>query len=315
MDAAARSLSSSASVFAPPRLVTRLEDCEFYHTMDVPGYGLVHGAWDLRGHVDSYLGGIDLRGKRVLELGTASGFLCVEMEKRGAEVVAYDLSEDYDGDLVPFAREESPAQTAARRGFVRRLNNGWWLVHRAHKLFARAVYGTVYDVPFGIGEVDVATFGCILLHLRDPYRALASATRLVRDAVVVTEHDHMWDRYPGPVEVGPLTEPIGGQRGRLLRLAHRLLGDGGWWKREQQLRERVRAAETSLRGILDGPAVLFLPDARDPDQNQAWWCFRSQAIAAMLGSLGFTRTTTSVTEGVSHNGVRTRVFTVIGRRD
>ena len=93
-----------ASVFAPPRLVTRLEDCVFYHTQDVPGYGTVPGPWDLRGHVDEYLGGVTLRGKRVLELGTASGFLCVEMEKRGAEVVAFDLSEDYDCDVVPFGR-------------------------------------------------------------------------------------------------------------------------------------------------------------------------------------------------------------------
>jgi SAM-dependent methyltransferase len=314
MDAAARSVSPSASVFAPPRLVTRTDDCEFYHTMDVPGYGTVRGQWDLRGRVDSYLGGVELRGKRVLELGTASGFLCIEMEKRGAEVVAFDLSEEYNGDLVPFARRKSPAQAATRRAFVRRLNNGWWLVHRAHRSAARVVYGTVYDVPAGIGEVDVATFGCILLHLRDPYRALASATRLVRDTVIVTDSDVMWDRFRVPPAAVVVSRPPGGQRGRLLRLAHRLLGDGGWWKREQQLGERVRAAEAGLRAVLDSPAALFLPDARDPEQNQAWWCFRPAAIAAMLGTLGFVRTTVSVTDGVTHNGTRTRVFTVVGRR-
>ena len=52
-----------------------LEDCYFYHTMDVPGAGLVTGEWDLRNGVDAYLGHESVAGKRVLELGTASGFL------------------------------------------------------------------------------------------------------------------------------------------------------------------------------------------------------------------------------------------------
>ena len=43
------------------------------------------------------------RGKRVLDVGTSSGFLCFEMERRGAEVVAFDLSDEFDGDAVPFA--------------------------------------------------------------------------------------------------------------------------------------------------------------------------------------------------------------------
>jgi predicted nicotinamide N-methyase len=38
--------------------------------------------------VDPYLGNFDFVGKRVLDVGAASGFLTFEMEKRGAEVVA-----------------------------------------------------------------------------------------------------------------------------------------------------------------------------------------------------------------------------------
>ncbi|HEY4442105.1 MAG TPA: hypothetical protein VGN14_16725, partial [Candidatus Elarobacter sp.] len=68
-----------------------LEACYFYHTMELPGVGTVEGEWDLRTGVDAYLGGEELRGKRVLEIGTASGFLCFAMERRGAEVIGYDL--------------------------------------------------------------------------------------------------------------------------------------------------------------------------------------------------------------------------------
>src|SRR5947209_7407317 len=113
-----------SGVFAPAREVTDLGQCVFYHTMEIPGYGLVNGAWDLRGSVGAYLGGVDLHGRRVLEMGTASGFLCFEMEKRGAEVVAYDLSEKQDWDLVPFAGREMPPPFE-RKAMIRRQNNGW----------------------------------------------------------------------------------------------------------------------------------------------------------------------------------------------
>jgi hypothetical protein len=173
--------------YASPRTVTDLADCYFYHTMEIPGYGLVEGEWDLRAGAESYLGGVDFRGRRVLEVGTASGFLCFAMEQRGAEVVAFDLSAEHAPDLVPAPDADPARRLADHREHVRRLTNGFWLCHRAFASRARAAYGSVYAIPERIGPVDVATFGCVLLHLRDPLLALAQALRLVLQTAVVTE--------------------------------------------------------------------------------------------------------------------------------
>ena len=70
-----------------------LADCDFYHSMISPWVGKIIGLWDLRQTVDDYLGRIDFAGKRVLEIGPASGFLAIEMERRGADVVAVELPE------------------------------------------------------------------------------------------------------------------------------------------------------------------------------------------------------------------------------
>ena len=43
--------------------------------MDLPVHGEVGGEWDLRKNVDKFLGKASLEGKRVLDVGTASGFL------------------------------------------------------------------------------------------------------------------------------------------------------------------------------------------------------------------------------------------------
>jgi hypothetical protein len=174
-------------LYAPLRTGLTLADCYFYHSMDVPGIGTVEGEWDLRGKVGQYLGDVDFQGKRALDIGAANGILSFHMEAKGAEVVSFDLSEEYDWDIVPFAGTDHEAQSADRRAHLRKINNGYWLCHAAHKSQARMVHGVAYDIPAVIGPVDVAVFGSILLHLRDPFLALENAARLAQEAIIVAD--------------------------------------------------------------------------------------------------------------------------------
>jgi hypothetical protein len=175
------------SVYALPREIQDISRCYFYHRMDIPGHGVVGEEWDLRGREEHYLGGVSFQGKRVLELGTASGFLCRYMESRGADVTGFDLSEDSCWDFVPFSQLDLTLFMSQMKAHIERLKNGWWFCHRIFKSKAKVVYGSVYNVPNEIGPVDIATFGSLLLHLRDPFAALRSALRLTRETVVVTD--------------------------------------------------------------------------------------------------------------------------------
>jgi SAM-dependent methyltransferase len=178
---------SVLSPYAEPRAVASLDECYFYHTMDVPGHGTIKGEWDLRGRVDDYLGNFDFSGKRVLDVGAASGILSFHIEQQGAEVVSFDLSEEFDWDIVPFAENDNAATLTARRGHLRKINNGYWLCHGAFRSRARVVHGVVYDIPKAIGLVDVSVFGSILLHLRDPFLALENAARLTKETIIVSD--------------------------------------------------------------------------------------------------------------------------------
>jgi hypothetical protein len=109
------------------------------------------------------------------------------MEKMGAEVVAYDLSEQQEWDIVPYAGLDVSRYISERKRHIHRLNNGYWFAHRAFGSAAKVVYGSVYEVPEPIGMFDVCTFGSILLHLRDPFLALQRVTAHVRDTVIVTD--------------------------------------------------------------------------------------------------------------------------------
>jgi hypothetical protein len=187
-------------VFAREPATPAFEDCRFYHTMDIPGYGLVEGLWDLRGNEPDYLGNVALEGKRVLEMGTASGYLCGYMEGLGASVVAYDLSPEYSWDIVPHVSLDVNKLVVDKKRKIAALNAGWWLNWKARKLTAQMVYGSVYDVSGSIGDVDIVTFGSILLHVRDPFLALWNAARLARSTVVVTEVPPVSRRLLRPFE-------------------------------------------------------------------------------------------------------------------
>lgn len=177
-----------ASIFETPRVVVDPNDCNFYHAMTLPGLGEVGREWDLRNNAGDYLGNADFAGKRVLDVGTASGFLTFEMERRGADVVSFDMKSGRQWNLVPHYRLEGRRESMF--GHIakmhERLQNAYWYAHRALGSNAKVNYGDVYDISESIGKFDIVLFGMLLSHLRDPFQALWSGSRLSTDTVIVT---------------------------------------------------------------------------------------------------------------------------------
>jgi SAM-dependent methyltransferase len=172
---------------AKARAFLQPEHCRFYHTVDLPSGRTIEGAWDLRGREREYLDGIELRNKRVLELGPSTGHLTFWMERQGAEVVSFDAGWDVSIDLLPAPGFETRKLRRDHAKIVSDFSNSWWYLHRMYGSHAKVVYGDIYNLPGDIGEFDIATFGCICLHLRDPIRAMEEAARRKPNTIVVTD--------------------------------------------------------------------------------------------------------------------------------
>jgi len=154
--------------------------------MDLPDFGTQHGQWDLRPGVDAYLSSTDFRCQRILEIGTADGFLTFELEERGAEVISYDLAEGMPYDAKPYHIVDVEVAQKTIADSVRRYKRAYWLGHRIFQSMARALYGHVNEIPDFVAPVDIVFFGDVLLHLENPLRAIASAARLAQK-IIVTE--------------------------------------------------------------------------------------------------------------------------------
>jgi len=173
-----------------PRYVDNLADCFFYHTMTLPVLGEVRGHWDLRGRFSEYVGGVDLGGKSVLDVGAATGFLSFEAEKSGASrVLSFDIGNARQQNFLPF--KDKLYYSDPERWFeqyeaeIEQWKNSYWLCHRLLESKAEVFYGNVYELPSELGQFDVAIVGSVLEHLSDQISALASIARHTNETIVV----------------------------------------------------------------------------------------------------------------------------------
>jgi hypothetical protein len=172
--------------------VSDLEACKFYHSIELPNYGLQHGEWDLRGRFDDYTAGVPLDGRTVLDVGSATGFLTFEAEKRGAAVTSFDASSVDQFHQLPVQTSEfvrnHDCWRAEMETWIEKIRNGYWLCHRDLASQARCVYGNVYDIDAeNTGAHEVVIVGQILIHLRDALTALAATASVCTDTIVITE--------------------------------------------------------------------------------------------------------------------------------
>ena len=103
----------------------------------------------------------DLRGKRVLDIGTWDGFFAFEMERRGAEVLAIDTWDERAFQLFTFARR----------------------VKRSRIQYARI---DVHDItPETVGQFDLVLCAGVLYHLRNPFLALERIRKVCRGQLIL----------------------------------------------------------------------------------------------------------------------------------
>ncbi|MGI8491286.1 MAG: class I SAM-dependent methyltransferase [Acidimicrobiales bacterium] len=153
-------------------LQRRVDEHPFwYHTMDICPGVTTPGWFDLRPVVDQ-MPWPDVKGKRCLDIGTFDGHLAFELERRGArEVVAIDVEDHLLWDWPPDYRAADLPRDPGFSGPPK--GDGFRL---ARELMGSQVDWrpmSVYDLhPDDVGMFDIVVMGTLLIHLRDPIRAL-----------------------------------------------------------------------------------------------------------------------------------------------
>lgn len=241
----------------------RIQSKPWYHTIELaPGF-VTPGFFDHRSIAPKVLPA-RLDDKRCLDVATFDGFWAIQMKLRGAkEVVAMDLLDVRRWDWPLGSSEE------AVRGMSDRLarGDGFRIVTEALHHDIERVDCSVYELTSErLGTFDFVFVGSLMLHVRDPVRALEAVRSVCRGEIVLMDN------------IDPITT-----------LTHRWrpiatfdgLGRPWWWR--FNLAGLVRLVNSAGFELLGSPERIRLP--RGPGRRippLTWRTLREPALRTEL---------------------------------
>ena len=156
----------------------------WYHTIELAPGLETPGHFDLRTVAPEVLPA-SLAGKRCLDCGTFDGFWALQMLERGAsEVMAIDLIDPQRWDW-PVGSEASVRDAIAER---KGQGEGFDIVMGALGKQIERRELSVYDLdPELFGRFDFIYVGSLLLHLRDPVRALEAVRSVCSGEILLVD--------------------------------------------------------------------------------------------------------------------------------
>lgn len=187
------------SNLAKEQLKEEINKLIWYHTIDL-GNGIVTpGIYDHRPYLDFYGIPSDLKGKRVLDIGTASGFFAFEFEKRGAMVVATELANWWEHDFGPDYKIDKPLEVLQNY-----LHEAFNLAKKLLNSQVERVLINIYDISIEkIGPFDLVFCSSLLLHLTDPIKALWNIRKVTKGlSIIATAIQPEEDPLPQALFIG-----------------------------------------------------------------------------------------------------------------
>jgi tRNA (mo5U34)-methyltransferase len=166
-------------------LRAEINELEWYHTMELAPGVLTPGWFDTRRILHEVPLPHSLAGKRCLDVGTFDGFWAFEMERRGAaEVIAIDILDPNEWDWPSDSTAEAITAIGRRKG----KGHGFEIASRELGSSVRRIERSVYDVAQSeIGRFDLIYIGSLLMHLRDPVKALERLCAICDGTIVVVD--------------------------------------------------------------------------------------------------------------------------------
>jgi len=243
----------------------RVAAIDWYHTMELAP-GVVTPGWlDTRAIADRVPLPSSLSGRRCLDVGTFNGFWAFEMERRGAdEVVAIDALDPRAWDW-PVGSEQATVEALARRSAG---GAGFEIAREALRSSVERIDCSVYDLDEDqLGRFDVIYLGSLLIHLRDPVRAL-ERVRSVCDGILVVV-----DGIDLPLSLRTPRMPVARLDGR---------GRPWWWY--SNTAGLARMVEAGGFELVKGPQRIFVPPGPDGLRNR----WQASALRSREGRFALT---------------------------
>lgn len=167
----------------------------WYHSVDLEDGIVTPGDYDYRYSLDAFQFPDDMRGMKVLDVGSATGFFAFEFERRGADVYSVELPSLLNWAMIAGERDQIVRQLMAfhaasspEEAYRRHLDGPFEFCHQRRNSSVKRFYSTIYDLRpeiFDGQKFDIVFLGDILLHLFAPLTALNVVAPLCKHQLIV----------------------------------------------------------------------------------------------------------------------------------
>jgi tRNA (mo5U34)-methyltransferase len=241
-------------------LAAEVAALDWYHTIDLAPGLCTPGYLDTRPVVPDIPLPASLTGKRCLDVATFNGFWAFEMERRGAaEVVAIDVLDPLAWDWPVNSDEAAKAAIGRRHG----RGKGFDVAKEALRSRVERRELSVYELDEAtVGRFDVVYLGSLLVHLRDPVRALERIRSVCDGSLVVA------DGIDLPLSLLLPRTPVARFDGR---------GRPWWWY--SNTAGLARLLEAGGFEVIEGPRRIYMP----PGAGQATTRRRLRSLRSRAG--------------------------------
>lgn len=157
-------------------IMDRIKDIEWYHVLELPHGVVTPGRADHRRQKHLYGLPQDMTGIKALDVATFDGFWAFEMERRGAKVTAVDIGRWSQADVpLRWLERMKPEED-------RITGDGFRLAKELLGSKVERKEMSVYNLnPKDLGQFDIVFLSDLLLHIRDPQRALEKLWTVVKN--------------------------------------------------------------------------------------------------------------------------------------
>lgn len=293
----------------PPSENISLNDCEWYHKMEVPGVGednlTPSVSFDIRDDIGNILGNLDYKDKKVLNLGSITGHLSFEAESRGANVTSIDLSVDpsqmakqqaTERDWVPRANEDWKKDLKAFMEREVKRRNAFWYAHKALNSKSRLLISHANNLPKNLELHDIGIIFSVMLHIRDPFLALLRMCSHVNEKIVITElggyPTYFFKFLPSNIYI---------KYKNFITLLK---------EKNHNLIKKI--PNFISKRFYNRPTMQFIPEYGRSASK--WWVFQPETIIKMLNVLGFGKTKVYYHYYMHVSGKKIWNFTIVGER-
>jgi tRNA (mo5U34)-methyltransferase len=181
----------------------------WYHTIALPNGLVTPGIYDFRQTIAAFPFPADMRGMRVLDVGSATGFFAFEFERRGADVVSVELDSLHSIDRFPGQPIDQVLAQIEQMVVPRSVIDGFARNYTADELYFNLLEGPFrfcqkllgssirrcYSSVYGLtpentegGRFDLVFMGDILLHTINPLQALAAVAPLCSGTLILSQN-------------------------------------------------------------------------------------------------------------------------------